>query len=946
MVRRQMHRPVAPDSPGLEVTTRPVGSPGARGTRQGAGGRGGVRLDLLALLGLAILVVLKFWPFLRPTDREYRSTDLVLGIEGFFYDLLKRGVVYLWDPTVITGGLTIGGGVHHPQYAQGHFHLFYPLSVLVFGAFESRQYVPHIVLVSYQVFHYFLAGAFTYLYGRALRLGPLGSFVAALTYTFSTYMLAHEEHWLLVATAAWLPLIAYCLKRAIEEGSWGWGATAGIPLAMSFMAGHPQLFFYVLFATVLYWGFLCWQAAAQARRDGRSALPPLARRVGVFALSGAFALALASLQLIPTFGLGLESHQVDLPFDWKAQYSLSPAFLLHFVLPSAMEILPSWLAIASEIQLYVGILPLILAGLGLVTGGATAVFYAGLGFLALLLAFGGEFPLFRLFYDLVPGFNAWRVPSRILVLVAFALAVLAGHGAALVGGPTRGRTRRVLARTARVVTRLGIAITAIGFALGLATLAATIDPELSARLTIVLKDYALLVLFALLSATVLAVRLARGPTRAVQGLAIGVIALDLVVGGFSIGGNTHDPDQRLRANQDIVAFLERDPSLFRLGMRDSALIHALHLYRHLWPVYDEGSRVAPPRVLDLYFRVAKNPRLLDLLNVKYVLGPAPEEPPTKYGSLDLSPTLSPKTVPLELDRPVSALRLISHVAHGREIPQGTTLATLSLASAQGTLTFPIRAGIETAEWAHDHPWLPPPPHARPPIAESWPVEGEGYQGHYYRAVWRFDPPVRPTALTLRYTHGTGELLIKHLYADETDLATLPTRFRPVYRLIFENRYVLPRAFLVPRARVLPPQQVLAELDRFDPEREVLLSEVPPRIRGELNGPPLAPTERVDIVEYRFDRIRLVANVAHPRILVLSETWNRWWRAWDNGTEVPILRADHALRGLWLTPGRHELELRFRYSPFAVGLILTGLGWLVLVGWGLRTLLTRRRSTTP
>ena len=64
---------------------------------------------------------------------------------------------------------------------------------------------------------------------------------------------------------------------------------------MSFMAGHPQIFFYVLFATVLYWGFLLWQAGVDARRGGRALVPALAWRVGIFALSGVFALALVGL---------------------------------------------------------------------------------------------------------------------------------------------------------------------------------------------------------------------------------------------------------------------------------------------------------------------------------------------------------------------------------------------------------------------------------------------------------------------------------------------------------------------------------------------------------------------------------------------------------------------------------------------------------------------------
>ena len=40
--------------------------------------------------------------------------------------------------------------------------------------------------------------------------------------------------------------------------------------------------------------------------------------------------------------------------------------------------------------------------------------------------------------------------------------------------------------------------------------------------------------------------------------------------------------------------------------------------------------------------------------------------------------------------------------------------------------------------------------------------------------------------------------------------------------------------------------------------------------------------------------------------MVSETWNRWWRATDNGQPVPVLVADNALRGVLLEPGTLDL----------------------------------------
>jgi uncharacterized membrane protein YfhO len=52
--------------------------------------------------------------------------------------------------------------------------------------------------------------------------------------------------------------------------------------------------------------------------------------------------------------------------------------------------------------------------------------------------------------------------------------------------------------------------------------------------------------------------------------------------------------------------------------------------------------------------------------------------------------------------------------------------------------------------------------------------------------------------------------------------------------------------------------------------------------------------------------------------VLSDVYYPGWKAFADGTEVPILRANHAFRAVRLGEGRHDV--RFVYAPrsFAVG----------------------------
>jgi uncharacterized membrane protein YfhO len=90
---------------------------------------------------------------------------------------------------------------------------------------------------------------------------------------------------------------------------------------------------------------------------------------------------------------------------------------------------------------------------------------------------------------------------------------------------------------------------------------------------------------------------------------------------------------------------------------------------------------------------------------------------------------------------------------------------------------------------------------------------------------------------------------------------------------------------------------------------------------------------VRVAEYTPHRVRLETAVSEPALLILSDTYAPGWRAWDNGRPVPILPADHALRGVYLEPGSHVVEFRYRQPAFWVGLAVTAATVLALLAGG-------------
>jgi hypothetical protein len=138
---------------------------------------------------------------------------------------------------------------------------------------------------------------------------------------------------------------------------------------------------------------------------------------------------------------------------------------------------------------------------------------------------------------------------------------------------------------------------------------------------------------------------------------------------------------------------------------------------------------------------------------------------------------------------------------------------------------------------------------------------------------------------------------------------------------FRNFAALPRAWLVGRAeRIDDPAQRLHRLAEpsFDPGLVAVLEEATPP----LEESPVGSVDRRGPTEYR-------ATCDRPCLLVISETHHPGWRAIVDGRPERVLRVDHALRGLPLTPGAHTISFEFRPRSVSWGLACSGSTLLLL-----------------
>ena len=416
------------------------------------------RLGLAAVPALlALLTALFFWRLTVLGEALYWGTPLLqffpwrtLAVQEYL-----SGRVPLWNPYL---------GFGAPLAANLQSGVFYPLNLVYFFLPIERAMTATVLL------HVFLAGWFTYEYCRRVRLSRSGASLAALAFMFSGFLIARAGFLSITSTVSWLPALFAAVEACTRGGSRAdgsrralWAAALAGATGMVLLAGHIQLAYYSLVATV---GYLLWRTLL----DGE--LPPwrsaqrwaTALRIAAPALAGlALGVGLAAIQLLTSWELvGQSIRQNGMAYQDATSFSLWPGQLLGVVAPNfyGSQAAGDWWGPGAywEGVIYVGVLPLLLAGLGVrYAQSSLSMFFAILAAIALFLAMGHYNPLFEPLFQRIPGLSLFQAPARFGLWYTFGVAVLAGLGwESLHADASRGKGLGVLALVLGAGLLLGV----------------------------------------------------------------------------------------------------------------------------------------------------------------------------------------------------------------------------------------------------------------------------------------------------------------------------------------------------------------------------------------------------------------------------------------------------------------------------------------------------------
>ncbi len=349
-----------------------------------------------------------FWQFNFPL-KEFYHQEIALGKIGLWTSYLGNG---------------------YPVFAEGQVGALYPLHILLFSLF------PTAFAFNLDIFiHFFIAFIFTYAFARvSVGLSKKASFVSGMCYVLSGYFFVHVMFLNVLIVVSYLPVIFLLIERIWKERKIIHSAILSLVIVLIVLAGHLELAYYVIFSAGVFFLLM----SLLAKTDEKSSGNAFSKSVFLIVVSGLFAVGISAIQLIPTYELYKSSNRnvsYDLNYVTSSRWPLKTLGM--FVYPAMFDKYSQRIVhaldtdnfTASSVYGYMGIIPLILAFFAIFTKkGRYKVIFLILLILALLYGIGRSTSFFSIIWSIIPGMKSLRFPVKIMFLVEFCLAILAGIG--------------------------------------------------------------------------------------------------------------------------------------------------------------------------------------------------------------------------------------------------------------------------------------------------------------------------------------------------------------------------------------------------------------------------------------------------------------------------------------------------------------------------------------
>ncbi|MFH1008921.1 MAG: YfhO family protein [Candidatus Latescibacterota bacterium] len=276
---------------------------------------------------------------------------------------------------------------------------------------------------------------------------------ALMPHFFSLFEAGHNTK---LRSIMYIPLIFMAMDHMFDRRNLWSFLLASLALSLQLRANHPQIIYYT-------WLMLALYLMAEMIRHGlRRNFWAAAKTALLFAGVLVFSLALVAQPYWANYEYSeftMRGGDSGLSTEYATSWSFHPLEMLTFLVPSFFGLgggtYWGWMPFTST-SMYMGLVPLLFAILALIYRHRDSMvrFLGVLSVTVLLISFGKHIPVVsNLLLNYLPYFNKFRVPSMILCILQFSVAILAAYGLDFVLNQDRdwAKLRRVLRRISLVL---------------------------------------------------------------------------------------------------------------------------------------------------------------------------------------------------------------------------------------------------------------------------------------------------------------------------------------------------------------------------------------------------------------------------------------------------------------------------------------------------------------
>jgi len=414
-----------------------------------------------ACIGLILIAVVIFFNKVIFGGMVFEANDNISwqSFLPYLNSVSAKGELPFWIPNIFSGMPGFGA-----LLVTGD--RWWDLTMTVIGIGEKTfSAIGHEFYTTRVILYYIFYGAGMYTLMRARRVERGVALFTALAAIFSTWiiiyaMIGHNTKIMVLASFPWILL---CMEKLIERWSFLYAGLLVAAVHVASESGHPQTLFYGACAFGI---FLLFELINGIVTKQRNVSTGVVRAAAIALLAGAITYgtgidrysAVAEYTPYSTRGAGpmrtsakdKETSDGGHGYQYATDWSFSPQEVITYLNPNYFGF--GWTTVEDAKQgiqktsantywgqmpftdagHYVGAGVLLLGLLGFVRNRrdrfAQALMVIGL--FGLFLSFGrNSFGfIYDFFYNYVPSFNKLRAPSQSLVLLEFALPILAGLG--------------------------------------------------------------------------------------------------------------------------------------------------------------------------------------------------------------------------------------------------------------------------------------------------------------------------------------------------------------------------------------------------------------------------------------------------------------------------------------------------------------------------------------